>query len=130
MSDNVLLSLPLFLSLSLTACSTMEPEPTGRPLSAVEIEMLFPGHSFTLVGMKSGNELVAYADGESCTFRYVDGSRTKTVRWYTRGDRHCCIKNAKEACGRIYEVEEGVYQKFTAGRHSHTMKDFKEGNHL
>ena len=108
----------------------MQPQPTGRPLSAAEIEGLLTGNSFTLIGMKSGNELVAYADAEHCTFRYVAGTRTKTVRWFTRGDQHCCIKGGKEVCGTVYDSGGGVYKKYTDGRHSHTMKHFEAGNRL
>lgn len=123
--------IPLLLMLLLPlACSMTAPQPEGRRLSGAEIRLLFTGNSFILIGMKSGNELIAYADSDHCTMRYVDGERTKTVRWYTEGARHCCIKDGKAACGAVYDVGGGVYHKFTDGRHSHTMKAFQPGNRL
>ncbi|MGM0594675.1 MAG: hypothetical protein ACQETD_09070 [Pseudomonadota bacterium] len=114
----------------LAGCATGPVGPEARRLSDAEIRGLFQGSSFILVGMKSGNELLAYAEGESCTMRYVDGEVTKTVRWFVRDGMHCCVRKGKEECGPIYDVGQGVYHKVTDGRHSHTMKQFSEGNRL
>lgn len=111
-------------------CSTLQPQPDGRALSGAEIEVLFTDRSFTLVGMKSGNELVVYADAEHCTMRYVNATRTRSLPWYVEGDHHCCVKDGKPACGPVYEVAPGVYHKYTDGRHSHIMKDFTTENRL
>lgn len=122
----LLLVLPM---LALSACATRQPL-SAQALSGEEIERLFSGRSFTLVGMKSGNELVAYATGEYCSMRYTDGERVSTVRWYTRNDRHCCIKKGKERCGRILDMGNGVYHKIIDGEHTQTMRRFEAGNRL
>lgn len=115
--------------LSLFACAGQQPL-GAQVLSGEEIERLFTGRSFTLVGMKSGNELVAYASGEYCSMRYTDGERISTVRWYTRNDQHCCIKKGKERCGRILGMGNGVYHKIIDGEHTQTMRRFTAGNRL
>lgn len=121
----------LFLSVALlSACAQQPYQPDGRRLSGAEIEGLFTGRTFTLIGMKSGNELLAYARGNACTMRYVGGERTRTVRWFVRNGQHCCIKKGEEACGPVYDMGQGVYYKVTEGRHSHTMKNFVEGDQL
>ncbi|MCW8829823.1 MAG: hypothetical protein OQK94_12335 [Gammaproteobacteria bacterium] len=125
----LLLLLSSFLLL-LAGCAAAPPHADGRQLSGEEIEQLFSGHSFTLIGMKSGNELLVYSDAEHCTMRYVNGTRTKKLRWYTEGDQHCCVRDGKPMCGAIYDQGQGIYHKFTDGRHSHTMKDFTAGNRL
>ena len=116
--------------LALSGCSLHHSRVEGRALSGAEINRLFQGHSFTLVGMKSGNELVAFAEGEYCAMRYVDGEWIKRVRWFVQGDRHCCIKKGRTVCGDIYEVDDGVYHKVSDEIHSHTMKNFSAGNQL
>lgn len=130
MSQAILRTFLLAMLLLSAACSSLQPQPEGRQLSGAEIETLLSGHTFTLIGMKSGNELLVYADAEHCTMRYVNGTRTKQLRWYTEGDQHCCMRKGEPACGPIYEQGQGVYYKFTAGRHSHTLKDFTAGNRL
>jgi hypothetical protein len=123
----LLVVLPMLLALS--ACSTRQPL-GAQALSGEEIERLFRGRSFTLVGMKSGNELVAYAAEEYCSMRYTDGERVSTVRWYTRNDQHCCIKKGEERCGRILDMGNGVYHKIIDGEHTQTMQRFEAGNRL
>jgi hypothetical protein len=130
MKRKLLRSVLLLTLLASTACSMLPLQPQGRVLSGAEIRGLFQGRSFTLIGIKSGNELIAYAGTDYCTMRYVNGERTKTVRWYTRGDQHCCIKDSKAVCGAIHDMGGGVYHKISDGRHSHTMKRFVEGNRL
>jgi len=130
MPQTILRTSPLALLLLISACSSLQPQPQGRQLSGTEIEALLSGHTFTLIGMKSGNELLVYADTEHCTMRYVNGTRTKQLRWYIEGEQHCCVRNGEPACGPIYEQREGLHYKFTAGRHSHTLKDFTAGNRL
>ena len=120
--------LPLLLLLA--ACTSLQPQPEGRALTGAEIEALFSDRTFTMIGMKTGNELVVYAGAEQCTMRYVNGTRTKSQPWYVEGDHHCCMRKGEPACGPVYEVAPGVYHKFIDGRHSQTMKNFTPGNHL
>jgi hypothetical protein len=122
--------LPVIVSSLLVACSGVAPRDTGQALTGSEIQQLFTDKSFTLIGMKSGNELIVYADSEYCTMRYANASRRKTVRWYIEGDRHCCLKDGKAVCGEIRAMGGGRYHKVSAGRHTHTMREFVEGNRL
>ena len=116
-----IISASLFISVS--ACAE------EKVLNAEEAQALFSGKTFDGFNEDKGKPYKVYSAPDG-TMIHQNKKRTKEITWKidSRG-RHCAYFNKKK-CGKVVSVGDGVYHKLKGDEHSHTLKNFVDGNKL
>jgi hypothetical protein len=100
-----------------------------KTLTAEEAQALFSGKTFDGFNEDNGKSYRVYSSPDGTMF-HQNKKRTKEITWEidSRG-RHCAHFNKKK-CGKIVSVGDGVYHKMKGDEHTHTLKNFVDGNQL
>jgi hypothetical protein len=119
------------LSMFFCACVLASPAVNAeeKVLSAEEVRALFTGKTFDGFNENKGASYRVYSAADG-TMLHKNAKRTKEVKWEVDSmGRHCALfKNKK--CGKIVSVGDGVYHKMKGDEHTHTLKNFVDGNQL
>jgi len=101
----------------------------GEPLSADQVRALFSGKTFDGYNEIKDKKFRVYSNADG-TMIHQNAKRTKKVTWEVESDgSHCGILKRK-VCGKIVPIGDGVYHKIKDGEHTHTLKNFVEGNQI
>jgi len=103
----------------------------GPALSEAEAKALFSDKTFRGVNEDSKREYCAYgAPDGTLTIHYDDGKKRITKWRVDEQGRHCVIVKNNDRCSQVVGAGDGVYRKITNGVHTHTLRDFADGNKL
>lgn len=124
--NNKILTLLLALSASLLVTNGVAAD---AALSAEQVKALFSGKTFDGHNEDKDKDFQVYSAADG-TMIHKNRKRTKEASWEVDEDgQHCGILKRK-VCGKIVPVGDGVYHKMKNGEHTHTLKNFVEGNQL
>ena len=124
--NNKILTLLLALSASLLVTNGVAADVA---LSAEQVKALFSGKTFDGHNEIKGKDFQVYSAADGIMI-HKNRKRTKEASWEVGEDgQHCGILKRK-ICGKIVPVGNGVYHKMKDGEHTHTLKNFVEGNQL
>lgn len=103
----------------------------GSALSEAEAKALFTDKTFSGVVEDSLREYRAYAapDG-TLTIHYADGKKLITKWRIDDQGRHCVVVKDNDRCSQVVGAGGGAYRKITNGVHTHTLRNFADGNKL
>ena len=101
----------------------------GEALSAEQVKALFTGKTFDGYNENKGKKFRAYSDADG-TMIHQNKKRTKEATWEVKSNGSHCGILKRRVCGKIVPVGDGVYHKIRGGEHTHTLKNFVEGNQL
>lgn len=102
-----------------------------KVLSKDEATALFKDKTFDGFNVKKEKNFRVYssADGEH-TVTWPSG-KTKKGSWHIDDDGRHCVDLSKMRCTQVFSVGDGVYhKKKDNGAHTHTLKNFVDGNQL
>jgi len=123
--NNKILMLVIAFSTSLLANSVA----AGEALSADQVRALFTGKTFDGYNENKGKKFRVYSNVDG-TMLHQNAKRTKEADWKVESDGQHCGLLKRKVCGKIVPVGDGVYHKIKNGEHTHTLKNFVEGNQL
>jgi len=116
----------LLLSLSLL---TINPVLAATPLSADDVKALFSGKTFDGYNENIGKKFRVYSAPDG-TMIHQNAARTLEASWEVDDKAQHCGILMRRICGKIVPVGDGVYHKMQDGEHTHTLKNFLQGNQL
>jgi hypothetical protein len=100
-----------------------------KQLSADEVKALFSGKTFDGHNESNDKDYQVYSDPNG-TMIHKNAKRTKEMKWEVTADgQHCALFKTRK-CGNIVDKGNGVYYKMNHSNHTHTLKNFVEGNKL
>ena len=102
-----------------------------KALSKEQAIALFKDKTFDGFNEKKEKNFRVYssADGEH-TVTWPSG-KTKKGTWHIDDDGRHCVELSKMRCTQVFAVGGGVYhKKKDNGKHTHTLKNFVDGNQL
>ena len=101
-------------------------------LDEKQIKELFTNKTFTVHNVKKDRTMKGYDEENGKHFIYLANKGKLFERtWWIEDNKHC-TSNAKrgDSCKVIVDMGAGVFHGYTDGKHTHTLSDFEEGNHL
>ena len=103
----------------------------GSKLSADEAQALFSNKTFDGFNESKGKpfQVFSSADGEH-VLKKKSGKIKKFAWRVDKRGRHCVDFGSKEKCSKVMNMGGGVYHKVTYGEHTHTLKNFVDGDQL
>ena len=101
-----------------------------QALTADEARALFSNKTFDVHSVSKGKDLKAYASAEGVHALKKANGKIKQGKWHIDSEGRHCVELKKEKCSTVISVAEGVYHKISDGEHTHTLKNFVNGNQL
>ncbi|MAN80934.1 MAG: hypothetical protein CMM77_07070 [Rhodospirillaceae bacterium] len=104
-------------------------------MSADDVTALFTNKTFDGIYLPKDKTFKAFeaADGTHNVV-YPNGKKSKGRKWFVNDQgQHCTTHKKKKEprCSFIKDAGNGVYHKINnAGAHTHTMRNFRDGNQL
>ena len=104
-------------------------------MTATQVKELFSGKTFDGVFLPKNKKFKVYEDPDGThNVLRPNGKRDKGRTWKVNGKgQHCSThpKTGKWRCSFVADVGNGVFHKFgNNDKHTHTLKNFRDGNHL
>lgn len=114
-----------------TALCCLSAAQAGPALSEAEAKALFTDKTFRGINEGGLREYRAYgAPDGTLTIHYDDGKKLVTKWRVDDRGRHCVVTQGHERCSQVVAAGDGVYRKLTHGVHTHTLRNFTDGNKL
>ena len=104
----------------------------GDTLTGAEITALFTNKTFDVRNEAKGKDLQAYDNADGEHYMYVPWKDKIFERtWWVENNKHCTSHPKRgDSCKVMKPVGGGVYHGITDGTHTHTLKNFRDGNQL
>jgi len=101
-----------------------------RTLSKEEAQALFSNKTFDGVNEIKGKNFKVYSSADGVhTLKKANG-QTKEASWRIDNRGRHCVEFSREKCSKVVTEGDGVYKKISYGEHTHTLKNFVDGNQL
>ena len=102
------------------------------PLTGDEIKALFTNKTFDVRNEAKQKDLKGYDNADGEHYIYVPWKdKTFERKWWVEDNKHCTSHPKRgDSCKVMKPVGDGVYHGITDGEHTHTLKNFREGNQL
>jgi len=104
----------------------------GEYLTGDEIKALFTNKTFDIRNETKQKDLKGYDNADGEHYVYIPWKdKTSERRWWVEDNKHCTSHPKRgDSCKLMKPVGDGVYHGITDGEHTHTLKNFREGNQL
>lgn len=104
----------------------------SKELSADEIKALFTNKTFDIHSVAKNKNLKGYSSEDGTHLVYIPWKdKTSKRKWWIEGNKHCTSHPKRgNNCKVIKPMGDGVYHGISDGEHSHTLSNFRDGNHL
>ena len=101
-----------------------------RTLNKEEAQALFSNKTFGGVNESKGKEFKVYASADGVhTLKKANG-QLKEASWRIDEEGRHCVEFSREKCAKVVTEGDGVYKKIRNGEHTHTLRNFVDGNQL
>jgi len=102
-----------------------------KKLTSEEAQALFSNKTFDGVNETKGKSFQVFSSADGVHNLKKANGKMKAGAWRVdnRG-RHCVDFGSKEKCSKVMDMGDGVYHKISYGEHTHTLKNFVDGDQL
>lgn len=104
-----------------------------KVLSKEEAVALFKDKTFDGYQEVKGKGFRIYSAADGTHNVHFPGGKTKTRYWSINDEGEHCVSKSEGKGGRcsvVKAIGDGVYHKITEGEHTHTLKNFVDGNQI
>ncbi len=101
-----------------------------KVLTAEEAQALFSNKTFDGFNEDKGKSFKVYSSADGVHNLQKISGKMKEGTWRIDDRGRHCVKFKKKSCTRVILVGDGVYHKIKGDEHTHTLKNFVDGNQL
>ncbi|MGD8743102.1 MAG: hypothetical protein PVH46_06715 [Granulosicoccaceae bacterium] len=101
-----------------------------KVLSANEARALFSNKTFDGHNESKGKDFRVFSSADGVHNLQKSNGKRKQGEWRIDDEGHHCVSFGSEKCTQVIDVGGGVYHKVRNGEHTHTLKNFVDGNQL
>ena len=98
-----------------------------KVLSMDEAKALFTDKTFDGYNEKKGKSFRVYSSSDGTHVVQKKSGKIRKKTWKINDQGQHCVK---DKCADVIDVGGGVYHKKRTGKHTHTLKNFVDGNQL
>jgi len=104
----------------------------SEPLSADDARALFTNKTFDIHNVVNDKNLKGFDSADGKHLIYIPWKdKTSKRKWWLEENKHCTSHPKKgDSCKVIISMGKGIYHGITDGKHTHTLSNFRDGNHL
>ena len=102
----------------------------GEKLSHEQAVALFTNVTFDGHNEKKGKDFKVFSSASGDHELLKGNGKRKNASWRINDDGQHCVTFKRESCTDVISVGDGVYHKMKGDTHTHTLKNFTEGNNL
>jgi hypothetical protein len=101
-----------------------------KTLTAEEAQALFSNKTFDGFNEEKGKSFKVFSSADGVHNLQKSNGKMKKGAWrIDKRGRHC-VEFKNEKCSKVVTEGDGVYKKITYGEHTHTLKNFVDGDQL
>lgn len=104
----------------------------AEPLSGDAVKALISDKTFDVRNEQKGKDLVVFDSADGRHLVYIPWKdKVSKRKWWLDGNKHCTSHPKRgDSCKDIVPAGNGVYHGITDGKHTHTLKNFRDGKQL
>ena len=99
-------------------------------LTAEEAQALFSNKTFDGFNEEKGKDYKVFSSADGVHNLQKSNGKMKEGEWRIDDKGRHCVKFKKEKCTKVIAVGDGIYEKHRRGEHTHTLKNFVDGDQL